>query len=234
MCTRGVTRSLAEALSEHLYAVNVDRRGRGDSDDRGGAPPFDPAREVEDVAAVIAAVGGHAAVYGHSSGAAVALRAAAADIGITRVVLHDAPYNLPGGEERGQQWHADLHAMLTEGRAGDALAAFLTKVGMPAPVVEASRSAPHWPAMEAVSSTLAYDSAAMGDRYGGLLPVELLARLEVPALVVVGGADHGFMIQVAQRIVEGLQDGLLEHLVGAGHDVAADLVAPRILPFLLA
>lgn len=231
-CTRGVTAPLAAALAEHLTVINVDRRGRGDSDDRSGAPPHDPAREVEDVAALIAAAGGSAAVYGHSSGAGVALRAAAAGIGVTRVVLHDAPYNLPGDEQEGREWHAQLHGLLAAGRRGDAVAAFLTMVGVPAPIVAGMRSAPHWPAMEAVAATLAHDSAAMGDRDGGLVPAELLAQINVPALVVVGGADHGFMVDVAASLAEGLADARLEHLVGAGHDAGPEIVAPAILPFL--
>ena len=123
---------LAEALAERLTAITVDRRGRGDSDDRAAPPPYDVEREVEDVAAVVEAVGGAAAVYGHSSGAALALRAAAADIGVARLVVHDAPYNLPGDEQSSLDWHTRLHALLDAGRHGDAIAAFLTIVGLPA------------------------------------------------------------------------------------------------------
>ena len=232
-CTHGVTAPLAEALSEHLTVLNVDRRGRGASDDADGAPPHDPVREVEDVAALVAAAGGEAAVYGHSSGAGVALRAAAADIGITRLVMHDAPYHLPGDEQSAVDWDARLHDLLAEGRDGDAVAAFLQLVGMPAEMIDGMRSAPRWPAMEAVAPSLAHDSAAMGDRDGGLVPHDLLARVGVPALVMVGGADHGFMIDVARSLVDGLPDARLAHLPGAGHDARPEIVVPPLVPFLL-
>ena len=232
-CTRGVTAPLAQALAEHLTVFNVDRRGRGDSDDRSTRPPWSTEREVEDVAAVVAAAGGSAAVYGHSSGAAVALRAAGAGIGVSRLVLHDAPYNLPRAEASGPEWDARLHALLADQRPGDALAAFLTMVGMPAEMVDGMRHAPHWPALEAVAPTLAYDSAAMGDREGGLVPVDLLGQVAVPSLVVVGGADHGFMIDVAHALVAGLPEARLAHLAGAGHDAGPDVVVPALLPFLL-
>jgi len=231
-CTRGVTASLAEALSGQFTVFNVDRRGRGDSDDLSQRPPWLVEREVEDVAAVIAAAGGRAAVYGHSSGAAVALHAAAADIGASRLVMHDAPYNLPGTEQGSRDWDVQLHDLLAADRPGDAVAAFLQRVGMPVQMIDGMRQGPAWPAMEAVGSTLAYDSAAMGDRTGGAVPVELLAGVSVPALVLVGGADHEFMIGVARQLVDTLPDGRLEHLVGAGHDVGPDLVVPRLLPFL--
>lgn len=231
-CTRGVTTPLALALAEHLTVLNVDRRGRGDSDDRSGAPPWDLAREIADVAAVVAAAGGAAAVYGHSSGAALALHAAAAGIGVDRLVLHDAPFSLPGSEESAREWDATLHTLLGEGRGGDAVAAFLQKVGVPAAGVDGMRQGPHWPAMVGVAPTLAYDSAAMGDRDGGLVPQELLARVEVPALVLVGGAEHAFMVEVAGSLIEGLPDARLVRLAGQGHDVAADVVAPHVVSFL--
>ena len=71
-CTRGITAPLAEALSTQCTVINFDRRARGDSDDRSGAP-YEQQRETEDLAALIEIAGGHAALYGHSSGAAVAL-----------------------------------------------------------------------------------------------------------------------------------------------------------------
>lgn len=232
-CTRGVTTPLAVALSSHVTVFNLDRRGRGDSDDRSARPPYDAAREVEDIAAVVAAAGGSAAVYGHSSGAGLALRAAAANIGVTKLVMHDAPYNLPGAQQAGHDWDRQLHSMLDSGRPGDAMAGFLRMVGMPEAMVDGMRKSPAWSDMEAVAPTLAYDSAAMGDRQGGLVPTEMLPQVGVPTLVLVGGADHGFMIDVAHSLVAGLPHAQLEHLVGARHDAGPELVAPPVVRFLL-
>src|SRR3712207_322527 len=67
---RGTVRGLAQALAPHVAATVYDRRGRGDS---GDTPPYSAAREIEDLEAVIGAVGGSAAVFGHSSGAALAV-----------------------------------------------------------------------------------------------------------------------------------------------------------------
>ncbi len=49
-CTRGITASLAEALSAQCTVINFDRRARGESDDRSGLP-YDKQREIEDLAA---------------------------------------------------------------------------------------------------------------------------------------------------------------------------------------
>lgn len=74
--------ALAELLSERCTVINYDRRGRGDSTEAG---PFAVEREIEDIAALIEAVGGRASLWGWSSGGALALPAAGADIGVEQV-----------------------------------------------------------------------------------------------------------------------------------------------------
>jgi pimeloyl-ACP methyl ester carboxylesterase len=65
---------LATALAGlGLSGVAYDRRARAGS---GDTAPYAPFREAEDLTAVIDAVGGRAAVLGHSSGAVLALFAA--------------------------------------------------------------------------------------------------------------------------------------------------------------
>src|SRR5262245_65446693 len=71
--------SLAAALASDFTVFNYDRRGRGGS---GDTPPYAIEREFEDLDAVIAAAGGSAAVYGTSSGAVLALNAAAHGLAI--------------------------------------------------------------------------------------------------------------------------------------------------------
>ena len=50
----------------------MDRRARGES---GDTAPYAPEREAEDLATVIDAIGGDAAVVGHSSGAVLTSKA---------------------------------------------------------------------------------------------------------------------------------------------------------------
>ncbi|WP_220447939.1 alpha/beta fold hydrolase [Nonomuraea diastatica] len=63
LCDRTDTHALAERLASSHTVLNYDRRGRGDS---GDTQPYAVVREVEDIAALISANGGAAAVYGHS------------------------------------------------------------------------------------------------------------------------------------------------------------------------
>ena len=88
---RALLRPAAEAFGRHFRTVAYDRRGRGDS---GDTPPYTVDREIEDLAAVIAEVGdGPVHLYGHSSGAGLALRAVAAGLPVERLVLHEPPYS---------------------------------------------------------------------------------------------------------------------------------------------
>src|SRR5512143_81126 len=64
---------LAKLLAARFTVISYDRRGRGDSTD---TAPYSPQCEVEDIAALIATIREPVCLYGHSSGAALALEAA--------------------------------------------------------------------------------------------------------------------------------------------------------------
>src|SRR5438270_2398156 len=108
---------LATFLAPHFAAYTYDRRGRGDS---GDTAPYAVDREIDDLAALIAEAGGAAAVFGYSSGAMLALHAAARGLPITRLVLYDPPYMVqpPTGEPDHAARLADL---IAGGRRGEAV-----------------------------------------------------------------------------------------------------------------
>src|SRR6476469_7150308 len=67
---RSSGKKLMDALAEHFTVVSYDRRGRGDSTE---TPPYSTNKEVEDSEALINELKGTAYLYGHSSGAILAL-----------------------------------------------------------------------------------------------------------------------------------------------------------------
>jgi pimeloyl-ACP methyl ester carboxylesterase len=83
------TQTAGRLAAEGFTTVDYDRRGRGRS---GDTQPWALAREVEDLAALIAAVGGAAALCSNSSGADVALAAASAGVGVTALALYEPPF----------------------------------------------------------------------------------------------------------------------------------------------
>lgn len=230
-CDRAMTRPLAEELAKRFTVINCDRRGRGES---GDTQPYAVEREVEDMDALIAEVGGEASVYGHSSGAVLALHAAARGLPITNLVLHEPPFSPDGEEERriSREYGENLKAILAEGQRGDAVALFMTTVGTPEEMVEGMRNEPWWTGIEAVAPTLLYDSEVMGDvSRGGTIPTHLLGAVSSPTLVLCGGASPGWMIDVGRQTAEGLPNGRLDVLEGQEHVVPPELLAPVLTEF---
>ena len=88
---------LAQLLSARFTVYSYDRRGRGGS---GDTAPYSIEREIEDLAAVIDAAGGAACVWGLSSGAVLALDAAAAGLPIRRLAVQEPPLAVDPADRR--------------------------------------------------------------------------------------------------------------------------------------
>jgi pimeloyl-ACP methyl ester carboxylesterase len=225
---RGSNVGLAAELAKDFRVYNYDRRGRGDSDD---TLPYAIEREIEDIEAVIDAAGGNAALYGSSSGAALALLAAAA-IGdkITKLVLWEPPYILDPNARPPADQVETYERLVAENRRGDAVEYFMAKVvGMPREFVAMSRSQPWWAGTEAIAHTLAYDARIMGD-YS--LPVDEAASVQVPTMVVTGSTSFPFMRSTAAALAEALPNGEMRAIEGQGHDVSPQALAPVMKAFL--
>src|SRR4051794_22264207 len=187
------TGQLADLLAGRHTVVHYDRRGRGES---GDTPPYAVEREVEDLDALIQAVGGSAALFGMSSGAALALDAVAAGLPVSRLAVYEAPFVVDGSRPPAPaDYVAHLRALVAEGRRGDAVEYFLTAgAGVPAEIVGQMRHAPMWPGFEVVAHTLPYDAALMdGTTTGGPLPADRWAAVKIPVLVGDGGASPASM-----------------------------------------
>jgi pimeloyl-ACP methyl ester carboxylesterase len=217
--------AIAQELASHFTVFNYDRRGRGDS---GDTLPYAIEREVEDIDAVIGAAGGSAFLWGSSSGAVLAL-IAAESVPVTKLALWEPPFVPQGVPRPPEDQVSQYETMIAEGRRGDAVEYFMTKViGMPAEVVAGARTQPWWAATEALAHTLAYDARIMGD-YS--IPKDLVASVKVPTMVIAGGADFPWMRQTAETLAAALPDGQVRILVGQGHDVDPGVLGPVLTEF---
>jgi pimeloyl-ACP methyl ester carboxylesterase len=224
---RSSNAGLAAALAGQFTVYNYDRRGRGDSDD---TAPYAVAREIEDVEAVITLAGGHAHLYGSSSGAGLALEAAAAGASVDRLVLWEPPYNLDPAGRPPADTVEQLDRMVSEGRRGDAAEFFMTQmVRLPAEFVAYARTQPWWAAQEAIAHTLAYDARVMGD-YS--VPTETAARVTCPTLILTGGASFAFFRPTAEALVAAMPDARAEVLEGQEHNVDPAVLGPAMAEFL--
>jgi pimeloyl-ACP methyl ester carboxylesterase len=224
----GFMAPLATALSSHFKVITYDRRGRGESTD---TQPFALEREIEDIEALINAVGGEAYLYGISSGAALALEATIT-LGdkVKKLALYEAPYDSDEARRQAfRTYRKQLAEVLAEGRQGDALALFMLFVGMPPDHLEGARKQPLWPVWEAVAHTLPYDAAALGE--DGSVPIEKAARVTVPTLVTDGSASFSFMHTTAEALAQALPNGEHRTLDGQTHEVEAHVLAPVLVEF---
>jgi pimeloyl-ACP methyl ester carboxylesterase len=218
--------ALAQELASDFMVFNYDRRGRGDS---GDTLPYAIEREVEDIEAVFGAAGGSAFLWGSSSGAVLALIAAESGVPVTKLALWEPPFVPEGIPRPPEDQVSQYETMIAEGRRGDAVEYFMTKViGMPPEVVAGARTQPWWAATEARAHTLAYDARIMGD-YS--IPKDLAASVKVPTMVIAGGADMPWMRQTAEQLADALPDGEVRILEGQGHDVDPGVLAPALTEF---
>lgn len=220
---RTTTVGLAEVLAGDFTTIVYDRRGRGDS---GDAPEYAVEREIEDLAALIAHVGGTASVFGHSSGAVLALEAAAAGIGIERVVAYEPPY-ATDEHPRGDVVD-EVRAQLAAGDRDGAVATFLQVAGTPAEMIEGMKQAPVWGWFTALAHTLPYDLTICGP--GARIRAENLAKIAVPTLVIGGGASDETLRAGARAAAAAVPGARHETLEGQDHGV---LQFPETLKDLL-
>jgi pimeloyl-ACP methyl ester carboxylesterase len=223
---------LARLLGEHFTVYIYDRRGRGDS---GDTQPYAVEREIEDLDALIDQAGESVVVYGHSSGACLALDAAL-KLGdrIKKLAMYEAPYNDdPEAQKAWGRYLDGLAQALASGRRGDAVALFMAYVGMPAAQIEGMRQAPFWSGMEALAPTLAYDHTGIMGKDGSI-PIQRVARVRVPTLVIVGGSGAPFMRETAKTLINTIPHAKLRTLEGQTHDVQPDALAPVLVEFFAA
>jgi len=219
---------LAKLLASHFTVISYDRRGRGDSTD---TAPYAPQREVEDVAALIDEVGGPAYLYGHSSGAAIALEAAInLRKQVRKLAIYEAPFALDDDARKAaKEYNRLLKKLLVSGRNGDAVALFVRSVGVSDKQIQAMRRMPMWRGLKAMAPTLAYDSDALGE--GHSLPTALLSGITTPTLVMHGGAGSPSMRDAAQAISEAIPNAQLRTLAGQTHGVRPKVLAPVLAEF---
>jgi pimeloyl-ACP methyl ester carboxylesterase len=195
------TAKLAAELAADFTVVGYDRRGRGAS----GTGAIDLGHEIDDVSAVVAWAGGSALLFGHSSGAALALEAASrlGPTAVTGLYLWEIPYIVDG--ERApvsDDLPARIAAAVASGRRGRAVALFFREaMGIPAIGVVTMRLLPSWRRAKRLAPTLAGDFDALeGMQRGQPIPADRLTGITVPVHAVVGGRSEEFFHAAARAL----------------------------------
>jgi pimeloyl-ACP methyl ester carboxylesterase len=223
---RSSGKKLMDLLAEHFTVVSYDRRGRGDSTN---TLPYSTDKEVEDIEALINELGGDACVYGHSSGAILALLAAKKlSTKVTRLALYELPYNQdPAAQNDAKAFQKELQQLLAEDKRGEAVTLFIKSVGVSDKQLEALKGLPMWKGLTAMAPTLAYDTIELMQQY----PTVDAHTVGVKTLVMYGAASSAYMADTAKELSQALPHAKLRGLEEQTHDVKAEVLAPVLAKF---
>jgi pimeloyl-ACP methyl ester carboxylesterase len=215
-----------DELKQRFTVVTHDRRGRGDS---GDTEPFAPEREYEDLAAVAAAAGPQPPfVFGHSSGAAIALRAAAAGLPVAGIAAYEAPFLNQDTPQPAVDPAGHIRELVTSGRRGEAVRFWMSEVvRLPGEMVAQMDGAPWVAALEPLTPTLPYDLAVSA----GGVPAAELGKITAPVLIL-GGKDSPswFRRSVAEQ-ADSTPGARLKMLDGYDHNAPPEVITPILIDF---
>lgn len=221
----------AAALATGFTVHNYDRRGHGDS---GDTQPYAPAREVEDLAALLDAIGHPAVLFAGSAGCALALDAATA-LGdrVSGLYLYEPAFVVgPGRPPVPADYLDRLRGLLAQDRRDEAVELLMTEaVGVPAEYLEPMKADPSWARMVGYAHTIVHDAEILaGTQDGKPLPTDRW-NIDAPVHVVVGENSEAFFHEGAQALVALLPNATYATLPGQDHSafwMAPDSIAASV------
>jgi len=222
------------ALGERFAVYAIDRRGQAGS---GDAKDHSLEREVEDVTAVVDAVGGSVGgpvrLLGHSYGAICCLEAVSRrPASVDGIVLYEPP--LPTGAAAfPAEAVGRVEALIEVGDRDEDVAVFLREVaGMAPPQVGRMRAEPDWPKRVATAHTLPREARAAE---GYTLDPARLQELRTRTLLLLGGESPPLFKAATEALDEALPDSRVVVMPGQGHvamHTAPELFAGLVVGFL--
>jgi len=213
-------------LQQCFTVVTYDRRGRGDS---GDTQPFAAEREYEDLAAVAAATGPQPPfLFGHSSGAAIALRAAATGLPAAGIVAYEAPFLNEDTPPPAVDPADRIRELVNSGRRGEAVAFWMSEVvRLPAEMLGQIDGAPWVKALEPLTPTLPYDLAVTA----GGVPTAELEKITAPVLILGGENSPGWFQHSVAEQAAATPGAQLKMLHGYDHNAPPEVITPILIEF---
>lgn len=226
---------LAAELASDFTVITYDRRGRGQS---GDPQPYDPAREIDDLAALIDAVGAPVALASGSGGCGLALDAASA-LGerVSKLYLFEPPFIVDDSRTPAPADYVEhMRELVSSGRRGDAVEYFMTvMIGVPAEYIPMMKEDPSWDQMAAYAHTYAYDGTILrGLQSGSPLPADRW-HIAVPVAVAVTEHAEEFIRRAAVALAALLPNVTVLELPGLDHSgfwMAPEPVAAQLGEFV--
>jgi len=211
-----------------LYAM--DRRGRGRS---GDSAHYSIRREADDIAAVVRAAGKQVALLGHSYGALCSLEAALQLPDLRRLIAYEPPLPIGAGIAS-RAVRDEIERLIREGDREGALVLFFREVvRVPESELALLKAHPVWPARVAAAHTIVREADAE-ENFG--LDLGRFAELDVPTLLMIGGASPGYFREAAERFHAVIPTSKLFVMQGQQHiamDTAPELFSEAVIKFAL-
>lgn len=217
-------RRLAPYLDGYTLYI-VERRGHGES---GDGPNYRSEYEVDDVAAVIEAIGETAFVFGHSAGALLSLMAARkAPERVRKLALYEPP--LITGAGLRPRVAADLPqritALVEAGQPEAAIELFFREGPRLAEEdIQRQKAGQLWAGLTPMAATAAKD-AELANTFD--LPQVADTSFTVPTLLLYGETSNDWIIEGVKLLATRLGNTTLVELKGQGH--VAAFTAPELL-----
>jgi pimeloyl-ACP methyl ester carboxylesterase len=174
-------------------------------------------------------------VYGISGGA-LALRAAAAGLPITRLVVFEAPFVVDSSRKPiPREWADEMRALVAADRRGDAVRYFLTKdVGLPGPAVTLMKLLPAWKRLKELAHTLPYDAQQVGENASGrVLDANQWSRLTMPVLIAAGGKSPAWTKASMTALADAVPHSRHHVIPGQVHMIRASAMAPVLEAYFI-
>ena len=219
-------RFLVPVLADRFTLYAIDRRGRGDSEDRAA---YEIEREFEDIAAVVDSIDEPASLFGHSFGATVAFGAALVARNLRKLVLYEPAPGISAVSTEDLEQVDDLVAR--EEREEAVLRAFRL-FGLTPEEVEQIRASPTWSARVAAAHTVTREVKA---EEAFRVDPDRFWNLDAPTLLLLGEESPDWAREGTERIRAILPDARVSILRGQGHVAimtAPELVADEVVRFL--
>lgn len=212
-------------LAERFTVYAMDRRGRAPS---GDAKQYSIAKEADDIASVVAAIGGPVTVLAHSYGAFATLEALDQLKTVSHLILYEPPVTLkpvdsdPVADRMDEALQAnDLEQLVT---------IFLRdQIQAPPERIAMMKSSPMWPIVLPIAPTLPREARTVNSYRAS---AERLAKWKTPTTMLLGSNTHGLLRDAAFFVRDAIPGCRMVILEGQGHGAmldAPDFFASKII-----
>lgn len=166
-------------------------------------------------------------MWATSSGAALALEAAAAGVPMRRLFAHEPPYMTGEHAARfDKAYERNVTQLVKDGRRGKAVAYFMRTVGVPVPFVWMMRAMPVWKTLVATAHTPPYDAAIMN----GFVPPEARLRaIRATTLVLYGSSTAASLKAAAHEVARLVPNARLREIPRQPHGIKPAALRPVLV-----